>query len=438
MAGLMELTPEKIAQVQAMLLDNPELAKLLKIEEPNPDETEEETEPTDVEKGIADLKAMIAEMTKVPVDDKLKIDPTANGDPSWGYAKGLTGLGEMAIDVHQVAVGKGMSPRLNAIMNATKAAGAGLQENVDSEGGFLIPDEQRSELLEKGIQRSEFMSRTTQIPMASNTVTIPTVVDTTHSGGTIHGGIRMYWVAEEGSLTKSQPAFGQVRLSLNKLAGLAYATSEMLEDSPISLGPLLSRMFTDAWSWQMDNEILNGSGTGKPRGILNEAALVSQTIETEQQAATIVTQNILKMYARMPAYLRQDAIWIANDDTFSALATMTLDVGTGGVPVYLPADGLANQPNDTLMGKPLVFTEHCQTLGTVGDIYFAALREYLVGTKAGAGVRQDTSIHFKFDTDESAFRFIWRVDGKSWWTSENTPANSSVTQSPFVALAVRE
>jgi HK97 family phage major capsid protein len=141
------------------------------------------------------------------------------------------------------------------------------------------------------------------------------------------------------------------------------------------------------------------------------------------------------MYARM--YDKTNAIWMANDDTFQQLASMSLSVGTGGVPVWLPANGASGKPYDTLMGKPLVWTEHCQTLGTKGDIYFVDWTQYLVGQKSGGQVAFASSIHLKFDYDQTAFRFVFRVDGTPWWPAALTGRYSSVTLSPYVALNTR-
>jgi HK97 family phage major capsid protein len=347
------------------------------------------------------------------------------------YGKGAAGWGQFAIDVKEWAYG-----RQEERLKQYKAAGAGLQENTDSEGGFLVPTEQSTELLTLATAESQLYNRVRKIPMSSNTIKLNFIADTDRSGGTVFGGVRMYWVAEEGTTTATKPALGQITLSLNKLFGLAYATSELIEDSPISIGPWLSQEFAEAFGWQMDYEIINGSGAGRPQGILNSPALISITKETGQAAATIVTQNVIKMYARVPARHRQNAIWIANDDTLPQLMTMTLTVGTGGVPVWLPANGLANQPFDTLMGKEMVYTEHCQTLGTAGDLVLWVPNQYWMGQKS-AGVRADTSIHLKFETDETAFRFIYRVDGKCPWPSALTPRHSSDTQSPIVGIAVR-
>lgn len=431
------ISEEKKVRIKEMLEANPD-ATLAEIIDGLDEKDAEEQKNLRIEERMEALTAELAKLNKPnPADKKLlDIDPTGTGDPNFGYSEGMKGWGEFAADVMSAGRGKPTEKLLN-IEAAEKAAGAGLQENVSSEGGFLIPTEQRTEILEIGLEKSEFMNRCRPMPMQSNTVKINYVNDTDRSGGLIHGGVKMYWVAEEGTPTATKPALGQVTLSLNKLFGLAYATSELIEDSPMSIGPWLSQVFTDAFSWQMDYEIINGSGTGRPEGILNADALVSVAAETNQSSTTIYADNILKMYARMPAANRRNAIWLANEDTFYQLSTMTLDVGTGGVPVYLPANGLANQPFDTLMGKPVIFTEHCQTMGTVGDIFFVDLSQYLLGTKAGGALRADTSIHLKFETDESAFRFIYRVDGRCWWPTYVTPRHSSDTLSPIVGLATR-
>jgi len=143
------------------------------------------------------------------------------------------------------------------------------------------------------------------------------------------------------------------------------------------------------------------------------------------------------MEARLLPASEGKAIYLANKDTFPQLAAMSIAVGTGGVPVYLPAGGASGQPYKTLMGRPLIFTEHCQTLGTLGDILLVDFSQYLLGQKKGRGIKADTSIHLKFDYDQTAFRFTFRVDGQPWLPSDITPRYSSDTLSPFVGITTR-
>jgi HK97 family phage major capsid protein len=352
-------------------------------------------------------------------------------DPKSGFKS----FSEFAMCVKDAEVSKGRKFDKRLEVLETKAAGTSVREADGEYGGYLIPEEFRNQLLEIAIKKSNILDIAMSIPMATNALNIPYVAGTDRSGGTVHGGIAFSWLDEEGVKSETRPKFGKIQLRLKKVAGLVYASDEILEDSPVSLEPLLTRMFSDALAWQLDNVFINGAGAGKPLGILNAPALIGVTKETGQVATTLVYENIIKMYARM--YDKTNAIWMANDDTFQQLASMSLSVGTGGVPVWLPANGASGKPYDTLMGKPLVWTEHCQTLGTKGDIYFVDWTQYLVGQKSGGQVAFASSIHLKFDYDQTAFRFVFRVDGTPWWPAALTGRYSSVTLSPYVALNTR-
>ena len=89
----------------------------------------------------------------------------------------------------------------------------------------------------------------------------------------------------------------------------------------------------------------------------------------------------------------------------------------------------------TLLGRPIVVSEHMQPLGDVGDVLFADLLMYKTATRGG--VNAAVSIHVRFDYGETAFRFDFRVDGQPWLSSPITPADGGDTLSPFVALAAR-
>jgi HK97 family phage major capsid protein len=128
-------------------------------------------------------------------------------------------------------------------------------------------------------------------------------------------------------------------------------------------------------------------------------------------------------------------VWLVNQDTLPQLYTMSLAVGTGGSPIFMPAGGLSGSPFNTILGRPVLPIEQCATLGTVGDIIFADLSGYILAEKGG--LQSDMSIHVKFDTDESVFRFVMRLDGQPERASALTPYKGSNTLSHFVTLATR-
>jgi len=70
----------------------------------------------------------------------------------------------------------------------------------------------------------------------------------------------------------------------------------------------------------------------------------------------------------------------------------------------------------------------------VGDIVLANLDQYLLIDKP---MQSAMSIHVQFLTDQTVFRFVYRVDGQPAVHSALTPYKGSNTRSPFVALATR-
>jgi HK97 family phage major capsid protein len=156
--------------------------------------------------------------------------------------------------------------------------------------------------------------------------------------------------------------------------------------------------------------------------------------ETGQLTATIVWQNVLRMYARMLPTSIPNAVWLASPDTFVELATMALNVGTGGSAVWITdAHGA---PVLTLLGRPVIMTEKTPgVLGAAGDLSLVDFSYYLVGIRDSLMI--DTSDHVKFTSDQTTVRAIARNDGRPWLTSAITPQNGGPTLSPFVTLAAR-
>jgi HK97 family phage major capsid protein len=308
---------------------------------------------------------------------------------------------------------------------------------VPSDGGFLIPETLRSELLRVALEMSVVRSRARVIPMETLSVPMPTI-DSTSNASSVHGGLVGYWTEEAGALTESAPKFGRVVLTAKKLTIYTEIPNELLQDSLISLTAFMDEAFPDALNFFEDVAFCSGDGVGQPLGFLNAAAAVSVTKETGQAAATILWENIAKCYSRMLPGSLGRAVWIAHIDTFPELATMALSVGTGGSAVWIGSgvgtDG-SGTPPVTILGRPVIFTEKASSVGTAGDINFVDLGYYLIGDRQV--MQADSSAEFKFGNDKTAFRVIQRVDGRPWIQSAITPQTGTNTLSPFVKIAVR-
>lgn len=304
--------------------------------------------------------------------------------------------------------------------------------NVPADGGFLIPETLRSELLRVALEKALVRGRARVVPMETLTVPFP-MIDTTSNASNIYGGVTAYWTEEAASLTDSSPTFGRVKLEAKKLTAYSEIPNELFADSIISLEMFINEIFPEAIAWFEDLAFIGGSGVGEPLGFLNATATVTVAKETSQAANTLVWENIVKMYARMLPSSLDSAVWIAHIDTFPELATMALSVGTGGSAIWLN-NGVQGPPM-TILGRPVLFTEKVNTLGTAGDFNFVDLSYYLIGDRQA--IQADTSPHYRFQNDQTTVRFIERVDGRPWIQNAITPNQGSNTLSPFVQLATR-
>jgi HK97 family phage major capsid protein len=317
-----------------------------------------------------------------------------------------------------------------------KNVASGMGESVPSDGGFLVGEDFTTELLQKTYETGILASQCRKIPISptSNGLIANGIDETSRSNGSRWGGIQGYWENEADLFSGKKPKFNQVELKLKKLTGLCYATDELLGDS-VALESIIGQAFAEEFGFKMDDAIMNGIGTGQPLGYMNSGALVTVAKETSQATGSVLTQNVLKMWSRCWGRSRQNAVWLINQDVEPQLSQMSITVGTGGIPVYMPAGGVSQSRYSTLFGRPVIPVEQANTVGSLGDISLVDLSQYLLIDKGG--INATSSIHVRFLYDESVFRFIYRVDGQPIWKTPLTPFKGSNTLSPFVTLAAR-
>ena len=364
-------------------------------------------------------------------EDKIMADPKGGFRDHGEFILAIAGRGAKYYGTQHFT-------KLRAWENAVQKIAGTMNEGDMSQGGYLVPDEFANQLLITALEDSIVKARATKIPMQTNRIGIPAVVDSNHNTN-YFGGIIPAKTAEHASKTPTKPQLNRVYLTLHKLTGFVYVTDELLEDSPLSIPPLLNTLFGGAIAFEEDDAYLQGTGVNMPLGAFNAGnpCLITQAIEPAQPINTILWQNIVNMWSRLHPRSMAKAVWVANNECFPQLASMSMAVGAGGVPVYMPANGLAGGPFGTLMGRPLFLSEKMQGLTTAGDIGVGDFSQYLVAEKAGGGIKTATSMHYHFNYDEQTFRWVLRYDGQPWWLSDLTPKRGTATLSPFVILAVR-
>lgn len=387
-----------------------------------------------IDKQIAAFTAMLPKGNgrKTAAEPSNVTDPanpgrrTVPAQPRDSRRCGFNHLGEFALTVKAAA-----SRDENALTRLNNAL-VNMNEGVGEDGGFLVPAEFRESIMKVVEGEESLLSRTDGSVTAKNAVQHPKD-ETTPWGST---GIQVYWEGEAQSTTASGAKFKGDSLRLNKLFARIDVTDELLEDAP-QLDNFLRVKTPEVMTSVINLAIIQGNGVGKPLGFMNSPALVTVAAETSQPADTVHHRNIVKMWARMYAPCRKNAVWLINQDVEPQLDLMSFkDSTTSPVPIYLPAGTIAGQGYATLKGRPVIPLQGMETVGDLGDIALVDLTKYRTLTKSG-GTRVDTSIHLKFDTDETVYRFIFRLAGHPWWSTVISPRDGSNTLSPFISLASR-
>jgi len=317
------------------------------------------------------------------------------------------------------------------------AAGSDEQGSYqDSIGGYAERTSLLPGLLTVGMENDPISGRTTAVPMGAVSVEILARTDKDHSSS-VAGGFTVTRRPETVSPASSRSTLEKIKLRATSLFGVAFETEELLSDSVISFVALIDAGFRDQFAHHMIGERLRGTGGDQYLGILTalSASSLGPTIsiakETGQAAATIVTDNALKMRARCWGY--GQAIWLANHDCYPQLAKLTIPVGTGGVAVY--QQSLVEDRPDMLLGRPIFYTEYASTLGTQGDLICSNWSQFLEGLYQP--LQSAESMHVRFLNHERTFKFWLRNCGAPWWRTALTPNQSTATLSPFVVLDTR-
>jgi len=362
-----------------------------------------------------------------PINEK---DRSTHGFSSLGEFASFVGLATKARD----------GEKLQRLENAATTYGA---ESVGGDGGWLVPPDFSTAIWKKVNGQGSLLERCADFRTSRNSLVVPKDETTPWDNST---GIKVYWEGEGDSVPESKPKFELSTARLNKLMALIKITEELLEDAA-GLESYLRFWTPVKMQARINTAIVRGNGVGKPLGILNSPSLITVTKETSQNAGSIIMPNILHMWNRLWADLRPNSVWLINQDVepmLQGMAFIPTDPGPGGAANQMTAfsainmTSLANAPNGTIFGRPILPIAPCSSVGTVGDIILTDLSQYMALRKAGAeGPQVDTSIHLHFDQAIDSFRFIFRVTGQPMWNSVITPENGNNTYSWAVTMETR-
>jgi HK97 family phage major capsid protein len=335
------------------------------------------------------------------------------------------------------------NPRDSSVRKYIANAAAAMGERVPAEGGFLVPEVLRAQVLAY-MTPAIVRPRCAVLPMASLRLPVPLLDNPSQaSSAQALGGLTFSFTEEGAAIAQSTPAFGRVVLEARKLAALCTAPNELVDDAAGAWGDFLARVIAMGLAWVEDDYFIGTSGTGVgcPQSLINAPCAVGIDRATGSQVNFL---DVVAMFKALHPASKQvgltpgvtDVVWLLSSSAMDYLLELNYQVTISATTTPIPPSGWFSMgdghnigPN--MLGLPAVVTDHQPAVGTTGDVALADLRNFLIGDRQVMQIER--SQEAQFISDESYFRVRSRVDGRYWVQSASTTeAGQSV--SPVVVL----
>ena len=407
---------------------------------PNEEPTEDAPDMESQDEEMAVTRAINDGFTKLAdaLGNQTKSKPVELGNFAMPKTAAIKGLADLCRTQYRAKNGdRNAYNKLTAYQQEiSRKAPAGMNEGTSSQGGYSVIPEWTDEIFSKVKAYPRLLDMTNKVTISGSTLNIPAINETSLADGSRGGGILNYWVSEGNTVTTSYPAMTQVQAVLNTDVVMIPLTNQLLEDNSYNLDAFLAEKVAEEFTWSEDYGVLRGSGTGQPKGILNQASLVTITKESGQAAASVVFPNLAKMWAALWPPSRANACWLANPLVYQQLIQMTFPNASGTYPAFGFVSWNAHEEFPLrIFGKPVHECLMTTALGIAGDIILCDLKQLTTAEHPGMQVAVSDQVYFT--SLQTLFRFVRRFDIQSPWTAGVTDFNSQATYSPFVVLQSR-
>lgn len=313
-----------------------------------------------MEAEINDLGKEISRLERASEIEKQLSQPTSDpitGTPG-GADKKKSGR---ASDEYRMAALAALRSNFKHVSNA-------LQEGVDTDGGYLVPEEWDSRLIDT-LDEENIMRRLSTIIRTSGLHRINLAANKPAAA----------WIEEGGELTWGDATFDQTTMDAYKLHVAIKVTEELLYDDAYNLEGYITTQFGKALANAEEDAFLNGDGSGKPTGLFTSATAFDSVDDPDSDSLISLVYALKRPY-------RKNASFIMNDAT---IATIRKLKDNNGAYIWQPSYQ-AGEP-DRVLGYAVYTSAYAPTTGIAFGDYsyynigdrgtrsFAELRELFAG-----------------------------------------------------------
>jgi HK97 family phage major capsid protein len=303
--------------------------------------------------AISAMDAQLSKPTSTPITEKPMSGTSVNDQkPKTGRAS----------DEYR----KGM---LTALRTNFRQVSNVLQEGVDADGGYLVPEEYDRRLIQT-LSEENIMRRLGNVITTSGEHKI-NIAATKPAAA---------WIEEGGALQFSDATFAQILLDAHKLHVAIKVTEELLYDSAFNLESYIIEQFGKALANAEEDAFLNGTGVGQPLGLFADVGggHVAGTL-----SAALKADDVLGLIYDLKRPYRKNASFIMNDKTVAQIRKFK---DNNGAYIWQPSYQ-AGEP-DRILG----YSVHTSEYVPENAIAFGDYSYYNIGDRGTRSFKQLTEL----------------------------------------------
>lgn len=331
-----------------------------------------------MEQEIEDLTASIERQQRAAERDKMLSQPI-NSPIVSKPANGVAVKTGRASDEYKAAM-------LGALRSNFRNVSNVLQEGVDADGGYLVPEEYDRRLIDVLEEENILRALGTKLTTAGD-----------HKINVAATKPAASWIEEGQELTWGGSTFSQILLDAHKLHVAIKVTEELLYDNAFGLENYIITQFGKALANAEEDAFLNGDGKGKPTGIFAKTGGGNVTAE----AAAFTGDELINLVYTLKRPYRKKAAFIMNDKNLAVLRKLK-DANDQ----YLWQPSLKEGEPERLLGYPV----YTSAYAPADAIAFGDFSYYNIGDRGSRSFKKLTELFA--GNDMVGFVAKERVDGK--------------------------
>jgi len=267
-----------------------------------------------------------------------------------------------------------------------------------SAGANTVPTSFYDRLVAHLIETSAIMQSGATILNTASGESIQVPKTTSHSSAAI--------VTEAGSISESDPAFGQVTLGAYKYGTMIQVSRELLTDTGVDLEGYLAMQAGRALGNAFGAHAVTGTGSSQPRGVVTDATLGKTGAASATPAGGFTADDLIDLFYSVIAPYRMSTAcrWLMKDATAGEVRKLKDENGQ-----YLWQPSLVAGAPDTILGKPVLTDPNVPAVAnSAKSVLFGDFSQYFV--RLAGGIRFERSDDYAFGSDLVSFRALMRAD----------------------------